>query len=402
MKTDKRTPTGTRDLLFNECRKYKLLTDKLDAFYQSRGYSPVMTPAVEYYDVFGQAGAYFLQEEMYKLTDLSGKLIVIRPDCTIPIARLVSTRLRNAGLPLRLFYSQAIYRMDPGRLGGSGEVRQMGVELIGQGDLWADIECIYLASRSLALCGIGDFRLEIGHIGFFRALISSLGADIDASEQIRELIERKNFPALGDLLDRFGQNPAALALKKLPAMFGDGDSGILTRARSIFSSPESDKALDELGFIIDKLTELGLGDKVIIDLGLVNQADYYTGTIFRGYVSGAGEHLLSGGRYDQLIGLYGNDLPATGFGINMDALCQSEIGALKPEKPLRSLIFAEGGDVERAIRYIDSRSVDGGQVTALAFAHSLEEALAEAGAVDYHQLIYLRQDGREEVIPCGH
>lgn len=391
----KRTPIGTRDLLFNECRKYKLLTDKLCGFYENRGYSSVITPAVEYYDVFSRTGDCFLQEEMYKLTETSGKLLVIKPDCTIPIARLVSTRLKNAGLPIRLYYNETVYRVDNGRLGGLGEVRQMGVEIIGESGLWADIESICLGSKSLTLSGISDFRLEIGHIGFFEALIKNLGTDYLVSEQIRELIERKNFPALGDLLDGFGQNPAAQALKKLPALFGGAE--VLERAKALFSSPEADKALSDLEFILKELGNLGLDDKVSIDLGLMNHADYYTGVIFRGYVSGAGEHLLSGGRYDKLIGLYGDETPATGFGLNMDVLC--DVSPENPRKKTRRLIFAHGGDVAVAIKYIDKISDDDFILTP-AMSSTFEDALEEAKSTRYHELIYLKDDGSEEVITC--
>ena len=299
---NKITPEGTKDRLFGECEKRGGFVRSLRALFESRGFREVSTPVLEYYDVFGTARAYFPQEGIYKLVDHDGRILVLRPDCTIPIARLIGARLKNERGPLRIFYHQKIYRHASGHTGLSGEIAQMGVEFVG-GDLpICDVEIVELACRSLrSVCG-SDYQLELCHIGYLNALVDSLDTDPATREQIRELVEHKNFPALDLLLERFEGCPAQKALKKLPALFGS--VSVLEEARALFSNEAADRALDALADLYNALSSLGL-DHLSLDLGLVNQADYYTGIIFRGYTAGAGEPVLAGGRYDELIGEFG-------------------------------------------------------------------------------------------------
>lgn len=112
---DKVTPDGTRDLLFGECVSRGEAVSRLTTMFRARGYRQVITPAIEFYDVFGSSAAHFPQENMYKLADTRGRLMVIRPDCTIPIARLVATRLAASPMPLRLYYSENVYRVEHDR-----------------------------------------------------------------------------------------------------------------------------------------------------------------------------------------------------------------------------------------------------------------------------------------------
>ena len=214
------TPEGTKDLLFGECIvRRKIENDLLDLF-KSRGYSEIITPGLEFFDVFSLNSRYFPQENMYKLTDNKGRLMVMRPDSTMPIARVAATRLRDAALPLKLCYDQPVYRTEPALKGRSDEIVQAGIELIGSEQKIADLEVISTAVDSLRSCGM-EFSLEIGHIGIFKALAEKLQATERETESIRKLIENKNFPALNDLLDSsFGVNSITAALKKLPALFG--------------------------------------------------------------------------------------------------------------------------------------------------------------------------------------
>lgn len=195
-----------------------------------------------------------------------------------------------------------------------------------------DVEIVELACRSLrSVCG-SDYQLELCHIGYFNALVDSLDTDPATREQIRELVEHKNFPALDLLLERFEGCPAQKALKKLPALFGS--VSVLEEARALFSNEAADRALDALADLYNALSSLGL-DHLSLDLGLVNQADYYTGIIFRGYTAGAGRAVLAGGRYDELIGEFGPARPATGFGINLDLLCERAEGTAAVPPPPR-------------------------------------------------------------------
>ena len=352
---DKVTPDGTGDLLFGECVSRGEAVSRLTTMFRARGYRQVITPAIEFYDVFGSSAAHFPQENMYKLTDTRGRLMVIRPDCTIPIARLVATRLAASPMPLRLYYSENVYRVEHDLRGKRNEVFQTGVELIGSNALRSDLEIVELAASGLSDIGGERFRIELCHIGYFKALIDSLDAPGETKEQIRQCIEQKNYPALGDLLDPFGAARAALALRYLPRLFGGEE--VFEKAYALFDENGARESLDYLRSIYDYLRQLGLEGSVIVDLGLVNQIEYYTGIIFRGYFDGIGEPVLSGGRYDNLISDFGAALPAVGFAVNAD-LASAVIEKQPPQTP-DILVFSDEAHLPQAVNYIRSLTDNG-------------------------------------------
>ncbi len=337
------TPEGIRDLLFEECvarRKYEGL---LRPLFLGRGYNEVVTAGLEFYDVFSAESLRFPQESMYKLADEKGRLLVCRPDSTAPIARLVGTRLKDEPLPIRLFYNQDVYQMTKTLSGRSHEVVQMGIELIGSDSPRADLEVLTAALDALGVCNGSDYRLEIGHIGFFDALTRSLPVTDDTREEIRLCIETKNYAALGDILEKIGSAKALPALRRLPSLFGGVE--VIDEASSLFESSETAAILAYLREIYSELAQLGLDEKVIIDLGLVHRKEYYTGVVFRGYIEGYGEQVLSGGRYDTLLGEFGRDLPAVGFAADITAivLALARDGQTETRRAPDALIFAYSG-----------------------------------------------------------
>ena len=352
---DKVTPDGTRDLLFDECVSRAQVAGRLTSMFRSRGYREVITPSMEFYDLFCSAAAHFPQETMYKMTDSRGRLMVMRPDCTIPIARLTAARLTGMPMPVRLYYSGNVYRVSYDMRGKPSELFQTGVELIGSSSLRSDLEMVELAAAGLSDIGGERFRIELCHIGYFKALIGNLEAGPEEKESIRQCIEQKNYAALGDLLEPFGKNPAAAALKYLPRLFGGEE--VFEKAYSLFSDGGATESLDSLKTVYEHLQSLDLGDRVLIDLGLVNQAEYYTGLIFRGYFDGVGEPVLSGGRYDNLISDFGAPLPATGFAFNVDAAASV---SAPPESDLPDvLVFSDSRHLAQAISHIRSLTRDG-------------------------------------------
>ncbi len=197
------TPEGTRDRLFAECRDRRRVQSALTAQFRRRGYAEVSTPEVEFYDLFLQSGNPMPQEAMLKLIDRSGKIMVMRPDCTAPIARVAATKLQAMPLPQRLYYDQTVFRSGAEHRGGSSEIAQCGVELIGAAGGKADLEMVALAVDALRSCGAARFHVELGHAGFFRALAARMDMDGETVEQMRQLIEGKNFAALNDLLEPY-------------------------------------------------------------------------------------------------------------------------------------------------------------------------------------------------------
>lgn len=391
---DKITPDGTRDLMFSDCVLRNETLEKATRLFESRGYRQIMTPAIEFYDVFNSASGHFPQQDMYKLSDTHGRLMVLRPDCTIPIARLTATRLTKMPMPLRIFYSQNVYRVNHDLRGKRNEIFQTGVELIGSGsELRSDLEVAELAVSCLSGIAGDNFRIELCHIGYFKAIIDSLEADADTKERIRSSIEKKNYAALSDLLLPYESSRAAQALKKLPRLFGGEE--VFDKAYELFDNEAAKQALDYLRKIYEMLRELDLSGRLLIDLGLVAQAEYYTGLLFRGYFGGIGEPVLSGGRYDGLIDDFGANLSATGFGLDVDLACT----AAPHNEPPRTgiMVFAPPQLWARSIAYIRELNANGERVENSAF-DTPDEALAFARRCKIAQLHVLHDDGNVQII----
>jgi len=349
-KNDLITPEGTRDLLFNDCLARRAVESKLGKLFTDFGYSEVVTPGIEFYDLFSGSCRHFRQEIMYKLTDSKGRLIVLRPDSTVPIARLASTRLASAVLPLRLYYNQPVYENNALLKGRSDEIAQAGIELIGGEDTErADYEALCLGLGSLEQFDRDNFRFEIGDIGYFKELVARLDVDESTREEIRLLISVKNYPALNDMLDSIGSTPVTAALKMLPRLFGGVE--VFEKAAELFTDEKTDPILEHLKDVYLKLCELGYGGKISVDLGIVSHADYYTGIVFKGYLSGVGQAVLKGGRYDGLLSEFGRPCPAIGFGVNCDDVANYlRRNSIAPEiKDPDCIVFAEAGRSAEAV-----------------------------------------------------
>ncbi len=341
------TPEGTRDLMYAECCLRRRVQRQLTDVFQRCGYSEIATPVVEYYDVFSQAGSTVPQEGMMKMIDRSGRILTLRPDCTLPIARVAATRLRHEQLPRRLYYNETVFRATAANAGHMGEIDQCGVELIGASGQRADAEVAAIALEGLKNCGLTNYRLELGHAAFFKALADELHTGDAAVEEIRTLIEQKSFAALDDLLREgwFAEKPSYHALRRLSRLFGGVE--VLDEARSLTDNPAALQALEELAAVYQELCAAGWGGHVGFDLGLVHQIDYYTGIVFCGYVEGSGHVVVTGGRYDHLMEQFGRLAPATGFAIDVDG-----VAAALPEvdpTPPRKLVHYEAEQLSAAM-----------------------------------------------------
>ena len=224
----------------------------------------------------------------------------------------------------------------------------MGIELIGSSMKMADLEVCSCAIDSLEAWGM-KYTLEIGHIGIFKELVSKIDADDNQKEEIRKLIEKKNFPALNDMLDSLGNSPAIQSLKKLPSLFGGEE--VFEKAKKAIPDEKIRFILDDLKSIYNDVSALcGKEGHVAVDLGLVNKTDYYTGIIIRGYLQGHGAKVISGGRYDRLISEFGYDVPAVGFAVDVNSVAKviAKNGDINSYKPVSDVIVysAPGNEVK--------------------------------------------------------
>ena len=327
------TPQGSRDFLFEECDDRRKVERTVTELFKENSYRKVMTPTIEYFDVFNSDNTGIEPEEMFKMSDSKGRTTVLRPDNTMPIARMVATRLKDNELPVRLYYNQSVFVRAKDLAGRPNEIAQSGVELIGDGSIDADIEVIKMAVECLKRCDLNSFKLEIGNAAFFNSILSKMDITSTEKADIINFIEAKNYAALGDLLDKIGDTVETKIIRKLPRLFGD--SSVIDEAKAIYSNPESDSALEYLFDVYSRLCDAGLKDYIIIDLGLVNRSNYYTGVIFHGYAEGSGLTVLSGGRYDNLLGEFGMEAPAIGFAVEVSALCEAIREVINVERPIR-------------------------------------------------------------------
>lgn len=350
-KYDLMIPEGAKDLIFDECAVKRDIEKRLRSLFEGRGYSEVITSGLEFFDVFNGKARYFPQEQLYKLVDSKNRLLVIRPDSTMPIARLVATRLKDSVFPLKVFYNQNVYLVNPKNSGNDDESSQSGIEIIGGDIEKTDIEALSLAVEAMKFCSGNNFRFEIGSSEIFNGLIDLLNISDEEIEEIRNITESKNFPMLDKKLKGFDDSEVIIALRELPSLFGGKD--IFTKAENLMKWDFARNAIASLKNAYTVLESMQLGNRITVDFGIVNRKNYYTGLLFKAYVEGYGKPILSGGRYDTLIGDFGKSVPATGFGVNIDPLCILE---LKKEKHLNvktpsMIVFADEDCVAEALRH---------------------------------------------------
>ncbi len=352
------TPEGTKDFLFAECSAMDDVCGKIEKVFVSRGFKRVITPGIEFYDVFSLPCSGISQEMMYKMTDNKGRILVARPDSTLPIARMVSSRLKNSILPVRLYYKQAVYRNNPTLTGRRNEFLQMGVELIGVKGIRADLEVLTTALSSISSVA-DDYRIELGHAGVFDALSNELDIDDDYKEKIRVSIEGKNYSALNNLLDRLAPCRAVNAIRSLPSLFGGEE--VFEKAYEICEGTNALESLEYLHKIYSNLSPLSLGNKLIIDLGFVQRNDYYTGIVFTGYINGIGDAVISGGRYDELLSEFDAPMGAAGFAVDTDAITIKQLtdNEVSYSDNPDILVFANDGHEIEAINLVEKLNKEG-------------------------------------------
>ncbi len=381
------TPEGTKDILFEECLLRRDIEKKIRKVFLKNSYNEVISPGIEFYDVFDAIP----QFEMYKSMDNNGRLLAFRPDLTLPIARLTATRLKNIKSPVRLFYNQAIYRNRPEHTGRSDEVTQAGIELMGATGLLADLEVITMAAKSLSACGL-DFRIEIGHAKLFKLLIDKLDVSENVKEEICINLQSKNFANISDIVKTLPKSVYTDILSDLPSLFGADE--VLEKAASFCVDEQSAKILKYLKKLYKALSDLGLKDKIMFDLTMVQKNDYYTGAVFTAFVEGHRIAVLDGGRYDNLLSKFGEDMPAVGFAINIDAL----VGILLNNQKLQSpdvLIHCDKGYEVNSLIQAENCTNDN-LVCEMSFCKDLDSARSYAKDKGIKKLIYVSSTITEE------
>lgn len=368
-------PEGMRDILFDECEKKIEIQNMLRKIYKGRGYSEVISPALEFYDVFNLENQPIEQERMYKLFDNQGRIMVLRPDMTTPIARIVSTKIKKQNYPLKLCYTSNIYRVNEKLNGKLNEITQSGVEIIGSDTIMADAEVIITAIKALQATGLKNFKIEVGEVGFFKSVIERTGLTYEEKLKVTRIIENKNFTALKEFLHkktRYISEKYIKILENLPMLFGSIE--ILDKAKKLTEDKEACNSLKKISLLYEIIKSASYEKYLIIDLGMVQHLNYYTGIIFKGYTGDMGDDILTGGRYDNLTAEFGNNKHCTGFAINVDSIMAAleKQNAFKKENEKQYVIFANQDKNQEAFNMLDSM-INENKVVEISLFNTLKE-----------------------------
>jgi ATP phosphoribosyltransferase regulatory subunit len=305
-------PSGTRDVLPDETREVRAITDALRGVFERHGYGEVSTPALEYEAVLGRADMAEARPA-YRVFDESGGVLVLRSDMTVPIARVVATRYASSEPPLRFCYFAHCYRGVPPQRGQPRELLQAGIELIGSPAPEGTAEALTVLCDALDATGLKDYRIGVGDASLFPALMASLDIPQEARAGLLETLVRRDFVGLGQALEDSGiTGEAAELLVEVPQRRGGPEI--------LANTPEPAEAAVTGLRSVHELLNPPVAERVIFDLGLVRNIGYYTGAVFDVYDPALGAPIGGGGRYDELLGRFGRRLPAVGFALGVDRL----------------------------------------------------------------------------------
>jgi ATP phosphoribosyltransferase regulatory subunit len=294
-------------VLPEEMRELRAIGDRMRACFERAGYGEVHTPALEYEDVL-RRGEERAAGARYRTFDESGAVLALRSDMTIPIARVVATRYADAVPPLRFSYLARAWRATDRGVGEPREFLQGGLELIGVPGAEGEAEVVALTIAALDEAGLRRHRVGVGDGALYRSLLTSFGVPDDAHLPMLESLSRRDLVGLEGQVDALSlADHERDVLVGLPQLRGGRE--VLDRADT--------PGLDGLRALHDLLSERGVADRVIFDLGLVRELGYYTGSVFEVYDPAVGFTLGGGGRYDELIGRFGRDLPACGLALDV-------------------------------------------------------------------------------------
>lgn len=309
------TPVGFRDVMSDEALAREELTTKVQALFAQNGYKPVETPTLEVLNVM-EAGGH-VPAAPFKFFDSHGDLLAMRPDVTMQIARMAATRTSDFSQPLRLRYTQRVFR-EKAAEASAREMTQIGVESIGSQGAAVDAELVRLFATALQACGLKHFKIALGSARVLRDLLACSGADQVWQEQVLQAYHTSNYVRLQELVADGQAIPVvADALAALSNLRGGSEA--LVAVRTLLEPLKCAAGIDELEAIYDALAQEGLADALLIDFSVVSSFDYYTGIVFAAYAPGQGTSLGGGGRYDNLLAKYGaNKVPAAGFAFYLE------------------------------------------------------------------------------------
>lgn len=296
-------------------REDERATYELRRLYLRHGYSHYRVNKFEEYDLYAKNKSFLVSENLLTFTDTNGKLMALKPDVTLSIIKNVVADVKSS---YKLYYDEHVYRTTSSG-DGFREITQTGLESIGNIDVFAESEVIMLAMKSLSSIS-EDYLLDISHMRLLEGLLENMGIDPSDMSDIFALVGSKNVSGLRALCRKYSIDEAAEdRLCELTAMYQPIEKALEVFRPYVYGE-KMQAAFDELSEIRDAMREYGLLGKIYLDLSVVNDMNYYDGVIFKGFVNGIPDSILSGGRYDRLMERFGKKMGAVGFAVYLDKL----------------------------------------------------------------------------------
>jgi len=311
------TARGFRDVLPAEAAEREAVSRRIGDVFSGWGYGLVETPVVEDLAAL-EAAAGPLEGTAFRLIDLDGRLLALRPDMTVPIARITASRLAGVPGPHRFRYAAEVFREHESLRGQSRQFSQVGVELVGEGGAAADAEVIAVLVEALEAAGLVDFTVAIGTVAVLAAVVAAAEAPAAWGDAVFAAAHERNLVGL-DLLAREAGSPAvALALSSVPRIRGGREA--IAACREATAGLGCEAALDELAEVWELLDAAGVRERVSIDFSVMRSFGYYTGLVAEAYAPGLGVPLGGGGRYDGVLAAFDAPAPAAGFALGLERL----------------------------------------------------------------------------------
>lgn len=353
---------------------------ELRALYQRYGYTQYKMSKFEEYDLYVENKDFLVGDGVITFNDTDGKLLALKPDVTLSIIKKTKDEER---VTQKVYYNENVYRISK-NTHTFKEIMQTGLECVGDIDLYAMTEVLLLAVKSLAAVS-ENYILDLSHLGVVSALVDLLPATAEQKRKVIACIGEKNPHGIREICLECGADQT-LAEKLVTLIHAYGTpKSVYGKLRALNLGEDAEKAICELETITDALDSVGYGDRVRIDFSVVNDMNYYSGVVFRGFVDGIPEGILSGGRYDKLMQKMGRKAGAIGFAVYLDMLERLDRKEKKYDADM-VLLYGDDADTGELMRAIELLTGSGKSVIA-------EKAIP--ADIRYRQLISFRNGGLE-------
>ncbi|MGZ8225413.1 MAG: ATP phosphoribosyltransferase regulatory subunit [Methylococcaceae bacterium] len=332
-------PDGIEEILPEETKHLESLRSQLLQLFACWGYELVIPPFIDYLDSLLTGSGHDLALQTFTLTDqVSGKLLGVRADMTPQVARIDAHNFKTEW-PNRLCYVGTILHTRGDPLEKTRSPMQIGAELYGHAGKESDVEVIRLMLEMLAITGLQNVHLDLGHVGIYRALSKQARLTQTQESELFDVLQRKARPELQELMARYAIDDSLKAMfLKLPEL--NGDLEIIKKAETALSAADADvkQALADLAAVAAKLAAHYPSLPISFDLAELRGYHYHTGVVFAAFIPIVGREIARGGRYDNIGEVFGRARPATGFSADLKLL--SSLNRQSSQCTKKPLIFA--------------------------------------------------------------